>query len=108
MLFLEVTVRDPSDFSDVLQVQGVDVAGYRVLRTEATAIPNGIAALLLYLRDTTGKQLHAYFNWSEGNPLLYLIRYVLSGRGDIAPVTREILRQTEPDVEKRPAIHAAM
>ena len=48
---------------------------------EATAIPNAIAALLLYLRDETGTRPHAYFNWTEGNPLLYLIRYVLSGRG---------------------------
>ena len=40
---------------------------------------NGIAAFLLHLRDDKGKIPHAYFNWTEGNPLLYLIHYVLSG-----------------------------
>ncbi len=108
VLFMEVKVRDASDFTDALRVQGVEVDGHRVLRGEGTAVPNSIAALLLHIRDMTGKRPHAYFNWTEGNPLLYLLRYVLSGKGDVAPVTREVLRIAEPNPERRPAIHAAM
>ena len=108
IVFLEVTVRDASEFSDRLRVQGVEVDGYKILRAEGTAIPNAIAALLLHIRDATGVRPHAYFNWTEGNPVLYLIRYMLSGKGDIAPVTREVLRQAEPDPDRRPAIHAAV
>lgn len=52
----------------------------------------GIAALLLYLRDQTGKTPHAYFGWVEGNPIQYLLRFILFGEGDIAVVTREVLR----------------
>lgn len=106
ILFLEIDIGDASEFSDELCVRGVDVDGYRVLRAKSAAVPNAIAALLLYLRDTTGKIPHAYFGWSEGNPLTYLLKYLVFGEGETAPVTREVLRQAEPDPERRPAIHA--
>ncbi|MBV9470181.1 MAG: hypothetical protein JOZ57_13175, partial [Abitibacteriaceae bacterium] len=105
VLFLEVTVCDPSEFADVLEVRGEERDGYEVLRVESSTVPNAIAALLLHIRDMTGKIPHVYFAWGEGNPFLHLITYLLSGRGDIAPVTREVLRQAEPDPHRRPAVH---
>jgi len=105
ILFFEVTVSDASDFSDAMRVKGVNINGYRVLRTHAPAVPNAIAAFLLYLRNETGKIPHAYFGWAEGNPIMYLLRYIAFGEGDTAPVTREVLRQAEPDHDRRPAIH---
>ena len=105
ILFYEIELGDASDFTGKLCVRGVDIAGYKILRTEAPAVPNAIAALLLHLRDTTGKIPHVYFGWSEGNPIAYLIRYILFGEGDTAPVTREILRQAEDDPELRPSVH---
>ena len=105
VLFFEVTPGDASEFSGVLRVRGCEVDGYRVLRAESPAVPNAIAAFMLYLRDTTGKIPHIYFGWSEGNPLMYLLRYIAFGEGDTAPVTREILRQVEDDPERRPSVH---
>jgi hypothetical protein len=105
ILFYEITPGDASEFKGKLKIRGVDIDGYKILRTKAPAVPNAIAALLLHLRDTTGKLPHVYFGWSEGNPIVYLARYILFGEGDTAPVTREILRQAEDDPELRPNVH---
>jgi len=105
ILFFEVTPGDASEFSGVLKIRGETVDGFKILRTESPAVPNAIAAFLLFLRNETGKLPHVYFGWSEGNPVSYLMKYIAFGEGDTAPVTHEVLRQAEKDPDQRPIVH---
>ncbi len=107
VMFLEIDIVDPSSFSNVLCVRGLEVDGHRILRAEAPAAPNAIAAILLALRDSTGVIPHAHFEWSEGNPLGHLFRYLILGRGDTPPVVREIIRSAEKDPARRPRVHVS-
>jgi hypothetical protein len=105
ILFLEVIVRDASEFSTDLRVTAVEVDCYHILSVEAAAIPNSIAAILLAIRDRTGKVPHVYFEWTEGNPLVNLLKFLFVGEGEVAPVNREILRRVVPDRAERPHVH---
>lgn len=107
-LFLEVERDDSSDFlDDHLHVKGIVEDGYAILRCKSPAIPNAIAAILLQIRQDTGHVPHAYFGWTEGHPIGYILKYILFGEGETAPLTREILRGVEPDKKRRPIIHVS-
>ena len=105
ILFFEVTPGDASEFSGTLKIRGETVDRFQILRTESPAVPNAIAAFLLFVRNETGKLPHVYFGWSEGNPVSYLLKYIAFGEGDTAPVTHEVLRQAERDPDQRPIVH---
>jgi hypothetical protein len=107
LIFVEVKVLDYSDFEGALEVHGVVRHGrYRVLTVVAPSVPNALAALLLDLRDRTGVRPHIYFEWTEGNPISQLLKFLFLGAGEVAPVTREVMRRAERDRTKRPHIHA--
>jgi hypothetical protein len=106
VIFVEVSVTDPSDFEGRVDVTGAVVDGcHRVMRLEASSVSNALAALLLDIRDRTGVIPHVYFGWTEGNPVAQLLRFLMFGQGEVAPVTREVLRRAEPDRARRPHVH---
>ncbi len=105
ILFVEVTVPDASEFETELRVRGEERYGHKILQIESSTVPNALAALLLYLRDRTGQVPHIYFHWAEGNPIVAMLRYLMFGGGDVPPLTREVLRKAENDVERRPHVH---
>ncbi|MGW2917911.1 amino acid transporter [Streptomyces angustmyceticus] len=106
LIFVEVTVGDPSEFESELRVRGEVLHGrFRVLALDSSTISNALAALLLHVRDATGERPHIYFEWTEGNPFAQFLRFFLFGQGEVAPVTREVLREAEPDRDRRPRVH---
>ena len=104
-LFLEVAVRDASDFSSTVNVTGTRVGQHAILRATGNSVPNTIAAVLLYVRDQTKMPPHVYFEWSEKGPAANALRFLLAGEGDIPPLTHEILRVAVRDAKERPMVH---
>ncbi len=104
-LFIEVIVDDSSDFEQELQVVGKLRHGFKILEVHSNNVPNTVAAVLLHIRDVTGFMPHIYFRWTEGNPISNLSKFLFFGEGEIAPVTREVLREAEPDITRRPWVH---
>ncbi|NJP43175.1 APC family permease [Actinacidiphila epipremni] len=106
LVLVEVTVTDASEFESALTVRGQVLHGrYRVLSLESSSVPNALAALLLHVRDLTACKPHIYFEWTEGSPFANFLRFFLFGHGEVAPVTREVLREAEPDPTRRPRVH---
>ncbi|WP_082563703.1 MULTISPECIES: amino acid transporter [unclassified Nocardioides] len=107
IIFVEVTVGDYSDFESRIEVHGEALHGeFRVLTVTGATVPNTLASLLLDIRDRTGVRPHIYFEWTEGKPFIHLLRFLLFGVGEVAPITREVLRRAEPERTRRPHIHA--
>lgn len=106
LVFLEITINDASDFSEKqLLVSAEKIDDNYVFRCSSAAAPNAIASILIAIRDQTNAVPHAFLYWSEGNPIYSTLKYLFLGVGLTGPVTREILREAEPEVARRPRIH---
>jgi len=107
LFFFLVEKGDASTFETTLTVQGTKDGRHRVLRATSPVVANSIAALLIELEKRTGNVPHAYFSWTEGNPVANIIRYIFLGEGDTAPLTHEVLRRAIKDSGRRPVIHVS-
>ncbi|MDT7817910.1 MAG: hypothetical protein QOJ42_7826 [Acidobacteriaceae bacterium] len=105
--FVEVGRGDTSDFTEYLEVHGIREGRDRIFRATSAAVPNSIAALLIYLKQATGCIPHAYFHWTDVNPVINVMRYIFLGEGDTAPLTHEVLRRAIKDPAQRPVIHVS-
>lgn len=107
IVFLQVERTDASEFSERLRVQGEHIQNHCVLSARSPIVANSIAALLLHLEKRTGQVPHIYFKWTEGNPVANIFRFLFLGEGDAAPLTHEVLRKAQPDINRRPVVHVS-
>ena len=107
VIFFEIERTDASEFQDTLRVTGRRVGKHCVLYARSPVVANSIAAMLIYLEQSTGLIPHAYFSWTEGNPIGNLFQFLFFGAGDAAPITHEVLRRAIPDPRHRPVIHVS-
>jgi hypothetical protein len=107
LYFVLVERGETSDFTEYLEVRGVHEGSDRIFRATSAAVPNSIAALLIYLKQATGCIPHAYFHWTDVNPVVNVMRYIFLGEGDTAPLTHEVLRRAIQDPLQRPVIHVS-
>ena len=105
--FFEVARGDASEFEHTLRVKGRRVGKHCVLYARSPAVANSIAAMLLHLEKTTGKVPHAYFKWTEGNPIGNLFQFLFLGKGDVPPLVHEVLRRAVADPKHRPVVHVS-
>jgi len=107
LIFIEIEPGDVSDFGHDIEVKGIQLGRHMILRTNSVAVPNALAAILISISERTGRLAHAYFGWTEGNPIGYVFRFIFLGEGDVAPITREVLRKKIPDPTLRPNVHVS-
>lgn len=105
MIFIEVTLRDPSRYSEPLEIHGASRNGVPVLSVASGSIANAVAIIALEVEKLTGRVPDVYYEWSPGNPLKEMLRFIFLGDGQNATVTREMLRRAIANEEKRPRIH---
>lgn len=105
VIFLEVGLRDASEFATPLKIKGHSVGEVSVLRTEATAIPNAIAAIALDIFEHHDVEMDLYFEWSPGSPFRDMVRFLFVGRGQNAALVHEIIRRKYPAGKSRPHVH---
>lgn len=97
-------MRDPSAFAETYTVRGVDGA----LVVEAASVSNAVAVIALDIQRCTDKPVEVYFEWADDGPLKAALRTVFLGRGQVATVTREILRRESLDTgQTSPSVHVA-
>ena len=104
VVFVEVTLGDPSGFDNLPLLEVVQEDGRFVIRVErCSSIPHVLAAVALEMSKVSiAPELH--FGWSEESPLTANLHFVLFGHGNVPWLVHYLLGRAEPDATRRPRV----
>ena len=101
VVFLELGIAGGMTRPGQLQLRGVNVEGYHVLRAEGTVSPQAVAAAALRLRDMCAARPHIHFSWPDrSGGLLHSLLLGLTPHR-----TYRRLPRAERDTARRPIVH---
>ena len=104
-VFVEVNVRDPSDFENNITLVARPVGPHRIIHVDGASVATCLAGVALWVREQTGVNPHLYLEWSQGSPVRNYVRFLVWGQGQTATRVHEILRRAQPDDAARPVVH---
>ena len=106
VLFLEVRPGDVSEFTRRVGGTGRRRGRpSRAARASARRSRTQSRRCCCYIRDQTGRSRTRTLGGRKATRSPTCLKFLAFGEGDTAPVTREVLRQAEPNPLRRPRIH---
>jgi hypothetical protein len=104
VVFVEVTLGDPSGFANLPLLEVIEEEGRFVIRIErCNSIAHVLAAVALEMsKASIPPEIH--FGWSAERPLTANLHFVLFGHGNIPWLVYYLLGRAEPDVKRRPRV----
>jgi hypothetical protein len=105
VLFIEVELKDPSEFYQRPCLCVREEGGRFLLKiTRVASVAHTLAAVALELGRAAGKPPEVHFGWTEEGPIAGTLGFLLFGQGNVPWVVQELIRRAEPDPAKRPAV----
>lgn len=101
--FLEV--KPASARSALIEVRGEHYYGHPILAVRGPVTGPTVAAVLLKIRDMTGRTPRLDFTWPQRDRTSNVLWFAMFGAGRLASATRCALRHAEPDPTRRPKVH---
>jgi hypothetical protein len=104
VVFVEVTLGDPSGFDCLPLLEVTQTDGRFTIRVErGTSVPHVLAAVALEMSKVSiAPEIH--FGWSEERPLTANLHFVLFGHGNVPWMVYYLLSRSEPDAGRRPRV----
>jgi hypothetical protein len=104
IVFLEVEVDDPSNFYQRLMVEVIrEETRFVIKLTRCVSVAHAIAAVALEM-SRLSKPPGVHFGWSEMDLLAASWSYLAFGEGNVPWKVRELIREAEPNSERRPRV----